>query len=426
MTATSSTESKDLESTPSKITAILQRIARGAVQKKLSSMRYGFLCVRDDIGEWQAGHKSDNAVSVYVNDLSFYIDVMTGGSVGAARAFTQNKWDSSDLVLLFRLLIRNMDVIDGFESGAARLLNLTNRAVHYARRNTPLGSRRNVHEHYDLGNEFFATFLDETMTYSAGIFERDDSSLKDASIAKLDRVCRKLGLNKTDHVLEIGSGWGSFAIHAAAHYGCKVTTTTISNEQHELASKRVSDAGLSENIEIQKCDYRDLEGKYDKLVSIEMIEAVGHKYLPTYFAQCARLLKDDGQMLLQAITMPDKRYAQYLKAADFIQTFIFPGSCVPSLSAMLDAIKSNSDLSVGHVEDIGPNYAITLRHWLNAFKRNELAVSRLGYPESFIRMWEYYFCYCEAGFEERYLGDLQIMLNKPGCRKASFLTAIIR
>ena len=237
--------------------------------------------------------------------------------------------------------------------------------------------------------------------------------MEEASYEKLDRICRKLELKPQHRLIEIGSGWGSFAIHAAKHYGCHVTTTTISKEQHKLASQRIKQQGLDDLIDIKLCDYRDMEGEYDKLVSIEMIEAVGHEFLPEYFSNCSSLLKKDGQMLIQAITMPDQRYQQYLKISDFIQQFIFPGSCVPSLTAMVDAITEASDLRVNHIEDIGPHYAKTLRAWLVNFMEKQDEIKSHGYSDDFIRLWEYYFCYCEAGFKERYTGVVQILMNKP-------------
>ncbi len=259
------------------------------------------------------------------------------------------------------------------------------------------------------------------MTYSCGIFETPNQSMHQASIAKIDRICRKLQLQADDHVLEIGSGWGSFALHAAGQYGCRVTTTTISGAQREIAQQRVREAGLENRVDVLLEDYRDLRGRYDKLVSIEMIEAVGHAYLPTYFRTCSRLLADDGLMLLQAITMPDHRYRQYLRSVDFIQRYVFPGSCVPSLSAMTQAMAEASDLRLVHLEDLTTHYARTLRIWRERFLENIEAVRRLGYPPRFERLWEYYLCYCEAGFAERYIGDVQMLLARPASRRASIL-----
>jgi len=312
-------------------------------------------------------------------------------------------------------MVRNLDTMDTLESGFVHLSNWWLRRRHKARSNSREGSRRNIHAHYDLGNEMFAVFLDHTMTYSSGFFETESSSMEDASTEKLDRICRKLDIKPHQRVLEIGTGWGSFAIHAAKKYGCHVTTTTISKEQFKLASQRIRKMGLQDKIDIQLCDYRDLKGKYDKLVSIEMIEAVGHKFLPEYFAVCSRLLEEDGQACIQAITMPDHRYDEYLKTSDFIQEFIFPGSCVPSISAIHNAIIPNSNFRLNHLEDFGLHYARTMREWLNKFMSNIDSVRQLGYGNDFIRLWEYYMCYCEAGFLERYTSVVQVVLNKPQC-----------
>jgi cyclopropane-fatty-acyl-phospholipid synthase len=415
----------------------ITRIAREAMRKRLQGLAHGCLEVHDPWGSWTAGQRAGPAqgaagpakdkhgdgahASLTVNDASFYLDVALEGSLGAARAWMDGHWHSEDPTAVLRLMLRNLDIMDSMDGGLASVTGLVARLRHALRRNSRSGSRRNIHAHYDLGNEFFALFLDTSMTYSSGIFERDDSSLEQAQFSKLDRICRKLALQAADHVLEIGTGWGSFAIHAARHYGCRVTTTTISAEQHALAVERVHAAGLQARIEVLLCDYRELEGCFDKLVSIEMIEAVGHAYLPTYFATCARLLRADGAMLLQGITMPDQRYARYLQASDFIQEYIFPGSCCPALSAMLEAVRGHTDLRVAHLEDIGLHYARTLRTWHKRFDAREAEVLALGYPQHFVRMWRYYLAYCEAGFAERYTGTVQLLLEKPGRRAAPVL-----
>jgi cyclopropane-fatty-acyl-phospholipid synthase len=382
--------------------------------------------VNDLWGDWSVGDLRHDPVEVQVHEPEFYLDVLLGGSIGAGRAYIDGTWSSSDLTALLRIFVRNAELTDGLEGGLAWFAGALDWLAHRLRPNTHAGSRRNIAEHYDLGNELFELFLDSTMTYSAGIFETPSSTLEQASIAKLDRVCRKLGLNPADHVLEIGTGWGSFAIHAATHYGCRVTTTTISSEQHSLAQQRIHDAGLDDRVEVLRCDYRDMDGQFDKLVSIEMVEAVGHRFLPAYFAKCASLLRDDGAMLIQGIAMPDQRYAQYLRSSDFIRKHVFPGSCCPSISAMLNALATGSDLRLIHLEDIGPHYATTLHHWGENFRNNHDAALALGYPPRFLRLWDFYLCYCEAGFEERYIGDVQMLLHKPGCRIAPLLPTLTR
>jgi cyclopropane-fatty-acyl-phospholipid synthase len=363
-----------------------------------------------------ANAAADERVHLMVHDSRFYRRVALGGSLGAAESYIRGEWSTPDLTALLRLFVRNMPAADEMEGGLARVTAPLARLWHRLRSNSRVGSRKNIHAHYDLGNDFFDLFLDETMTYSCGIFESPEATMVEASRTKLDRICRKLDLRPDDHVLEIGTGWGSFAIHAAQHYGCRVTTTTISREQWELAGRRIREAGLEHRIDLKLQDYRDLEGTYDMLVSIEMIEAVGHEYLGSFFRRCSDLLKPHGRMVLQAITMPDQRYDQYRRSVDFIQRYVFPGSCVPSVAAMLKANAQASDLKLTHLEDFGVHYATTLRRWRDAFFERIDDVRAQGYPESFIRLWEYYLCYCEAGFAERYIGTVHMTLHKPGCR----------
>ena len=388
-------------------------LARKIIRNKVADLPDNNLSIIDVL-ESERHAVSDKDVSVQVHDLRFYTDIIMAGSNGAASAYRDGYWSSNDLTALFRLMVRNLSTMDNLESGFAAMGNWWLRRRHKARSNTRTHSRKNIQAHYDLGNDLFALFLDETMTYSSGYFLHEESSMKEASVEKLDRICRKLGLQPQHRLLEIGTGWGSFAIHAALNYGCHVTTTTISKQQFKLASQRIKEHGLENLIDIQLCDYRDLTGKFDKLVSIEMIEAVGNEFLPTFFNACSNLLKHDGQACIQAITMPDQRYEQYLKQSDFIQQFIFPGSCVPSLTAMQNAMTRASDLRINEVEDFGLHYARTLREWLNSFKAQIDEVKKLGYSDDFIRLWEYYLCYCEAGFLERYTGVVQMVLNKPG------------
>jgi cyclopropane-fatty-acyl-phospholipid synthase len=343
----------------------------------------------------------------------FWRSVAFGGHIGAAEAYVAGAWSTPDLVSLVRLFLRNRDVLDGLESGWARLARPLRRALHALNRNTLRGSARNIHAHYDLGNEFFAHFLDETLTYSAGVFERPDSSLREASEAKYDRICRKLRLGPHDRVVEIGSGWGGFALHAAERYGCRVTTTTISREQHALASSRVAAAGLSDRVEVRLDDYRRLDGTFDKLVSIEMIEAVGHAYYGTFFETCARLLEPDGLAAIQAITIEDRLYEAARRDVDFIKRYIFPGSCIPSVSVLARAA-GPSGLRLVDLEDLTPHYAETLRRWRENFDAGWDAIAALGFDERFRRLWEFYLCYCEGGFTERVLASAQLVFAQPG------------
>ncbi len=400
---------------------LVARRLRELVRRRLGGFTAGRLTVADPWGVWSVGAPGALDAAIEVLDPSFYRELVFGGTVAAERAYLDGGWTSPDLTRLLRLMIANAERTAALDRGPARLVAALAGLRQRLRRHDRAGSRANVTAHYDLGNEFFALFLDPTLTYSAAIFETPSSSLEQASIAKLDRVCHKLELRPSDHLLEIGTGWGSLALHAAARYGCRVTTTTISREQHALASRRVFDAGLAERVRVLLCDYRDLEGRFDKLASIEMIEAVGHAGLPTFFARCAERLAPGGRMVLQAITMPERGYDCYLRGTDFIRLHVFPGGSLPSLGAMLAAIGRETRLRVVHVEDIGPHYATTLRHWRKAFLARADEVRRLGYPERFLRLWEYYLCYCEAGFEERYLGDLQLVLDGPERRSPALL-----
>jgi cyclopropane-fatty-acyl-phospholipid synthase len=393
--------------------SFLSSYARKLLQKRLADIQGALIEIKDPAGTWHAGQGDIADVIISVEHMDFYSEVLFSGSKGAAASFRDGLWTCSDLTRLLRIMTRNIKLLDNFETGAAWLMNLAGTALHWTRNNTRSGSRKNIHAHYDLGNDMFKLFLDPTMTYSCGFFMDDNASLEDASREKLDRICRKLNLTPNDHVIEIGTGWGSFAMHAAGTYGCKVTTTTISREQYELAQERIKASGLEDKITLLLRDYRDLEGSYDKLVSIEMIEAVGDDHLGEYFSKCASLVKADGQLLIQAITMPDHRYEQYLKRTDFIQQYIFPGSCVPSLAAMLQYISHHTDLRVENIENFGPHYARTLKLWHDNFMANSDRIQSLGYSKEFIRLWQYYLCYCEAGFREKYLGTLHLHMSRP-------------
>ena len=322
-------------------------------------------------------------------------------------------WQCDDLTAMAELFLCNRQYLYRIGPGMKWLVKPLHLLQRYLRRNTLKGSRRNIEAHYDLGNELFELFLDNTMMYSSGIFHHPETTLQEASEAKLERFCQKLQLKPTDHILEIGTGWGSFALYAAKHYGCHVTTTTISKRQYDYARKRVLDAGFEDRITLLFDDYRELNGNYDKLVSIEMIEAIGHRYFDTYFKKCSELLKPDGMMLLQSITIADQRYQTAKKSIDFIQRYIFPGGCLPSVAALSDAVARKTDMRIFHLEDIGPHYATTLRKWRERFFANIDKVRQLGYPERFIRMWEYYLCYCEGGFRQQSIGTVQLLLTKP-------------
>ncbi len=400
----------------------LQSLGRRLFLQKLAGLREGRLTVVDGAERRVFGDPDPRCAlqaTVEILHPQTYADAAFGGTVGAGEAYIRGFWRSAELTELVRIFVLNRDIMDSLEGGAAFVTAPLRRALHFLNRNSRDGSRRNIAAHYDLGNELFALFLDPTMAYSCAWFEHETSSLETAQVAKYDRICRKLRLSPSDHLLEIGTGWGGLALHAAQNYGCRVTTTTISERQHEWAKEKVRAAGLEDRITLLLDDYRDLTGSYDKLVSIEMIEAVGAQFLDTYTAKCSSLLEPNGAMLLQAITIQDQVYEQALRSVDFIQRFIFPGSFIPSVTAITDSLRRATDMKVFHLEDIGPHYATTLRLWRERFFAQLREVRRLGYPESFVRMWEFYLCYCEGGFMERQLGDVQMLLTKPRCRLPS-------
>ena len=402
----------------------IDRYARTAVSAVLSRVVHGRLLIIDHDSSRSFGAVTDICpldVTITVVNPRFYSYMLFGGSVGAAEAYMAGYWTTSDLTAVVRIMVLNRHVLEHVESGFAKLLSPARKLIHWLNRNTRSGSKKNIVAHYDLGNDFFSLFLDPTMTYSAGIFEHDDFTLELASHTKLDRICRKLALTPDDAVLEIGTGWGSFALHAAAHYGCHVTTTTISEEQYTLARTRIDQAGLSDKITLLKQDYRDLNGTFSKVVSIEMIEAVGYEFYDTYFHTISSLLKPDGMALIQAIIIDDRAYDSAIKSVDFIQRYIFPGSCIPSITAILQSVKRATDMRLFHCEDITAHYARTLREWHNNFMAAIDAVKAQGYSDQFIRMWEFYLCYCEGGFAERHIGDVHLLFTKPLCRREPIL-----
>lgn len=392
-------------------------LLRRAVLRQLANLRHGLLLVHEGSEVLHFGTpQSNQRAEIRVNDPAVWGLVAGNGSIGAGEAYIHGYWSTPDLTAVVRIFVANLDVLDAMESGLARLGRPLIQGLHWLNRNTRQGSRRNIAAHYDLGNDLFEQFLDPTMMYSAAMFLRGDDSLQQAQLNKLQRICEKLALQPSDHLLEIGTGWGSMAIYAASQYGCRVTTTTLSREQYAYTERRIREQGLEDRVTLLLEDYRDLEGQYDKLVSIEMIEAVGHRFLPTYFEQCARLLKPEGLMLLQAITIRDQRYEQARQSVDFIQRYIFPGGALPSMHKMLEVISRHTDLNLHHMEDFGLHYARTLRLWRENLSQARQRLEQLGYDDYFYRLWEFYLCYCEGGFLERTIGTAQLLLAKPGAR----------
>lgn len=398
----------------------LERLARRILLSRLQKLQYGQVVIRE-----QGVTKAFGAVTpkcpltavICVEHPAFYSDVAFAGSIGAGEAYIQGHWSCVELRDLLRILLINRAVLEDIDSGLTTIMRPVRRFLHWLNRNTRGGSRRNIAAHYDLGNDFYALWLDSRMMYSCAYYDSADTTLEVASAAKLERICRKLELSKDDAVLEIGTGWGGFAIYAAQNYGCQVTTTTISAEQFELAKERVAAAGMEDKITLLFDDYRDLEGKFDKLVSIEMIEAVGHQFHDEFFKKCCALLRPDGQMLLQAITIADQQYESYKRDVDFIRQYIFPGGCLTSVTDMTRVMSESTDMRVLHIEDIGPHYARTLSDWQERFIAAIEAVRKHGYSEAFIRMWQYYLCYCESAFVERATGTVQMLVMRPDARR---------
>ena len=397
----------------------LQTLARRVCLRLLANIQCGSLVIHDGGETFHFGTTGDPAqphAEVHVHDRGLYRMMLAGGSIASGEAYMQGLWTSPNLVAVMRLFSANLPTLEMLEARQSWLVRLGLKLSHALKRNTHSGSRRNISAHYDLGNDFFRLFLDPTMMYSAALFETDRTGLDEASVAKLDELCRQLELDSGDHLLEIGTGWGGLAIHAASHYGCRVTTTTISKEQYEYARARVRAAGLEDRVTVLCEDYRKLEGSFDKLVSVEMIEAVGHDFYSSYFSRCSQLLKPNGKMVIQAITIADQRYEAARKSVDFIQRYIFPGGSLPSVAVIADHLARDTDLQMVHLRDITRDYALTLAHWRERFLAAQTAVRQLGFDQTFVRMWEFYLAYCEGGFRERIIGTVQLAFAKPGYR----------
>jgi cyclopropane-fatty-acyl-phospholipid synthase len=404
-----------------------QAWARRRLRRSLDALERGTLLLREAGEEHRFGRPDPEAglrCAVDVRDPALYSSLGLGGTLGAAESYVRGEWETDDLTALIRILIRNWDVLAGLDRRLARLAEPGHRLLHWLRRNTRRGAQRNIVAHYDLGNEFFASFLDETLSYSSALFERPEASLEEASGAKYERICRKLELRPEDHVLEIGTGWGGFCLHAAGRHGCRVTSTTISPAQRALSCERVAAAGLAGRVEILERDYRDLEGRFDKLVSIEMVEAVGHDHLPDYFRACAERLRPAGRAAIQAIVIRDQAYERARRTVDFIKRYVFPGGCLPSVGALVDAAARASDLRLVHLEELTPHYGETLRRWRARFRGNLERIRALGFGEPFLRLWEFYLAYCEAGFEERHIGVVQLVFERPACRARPILGSL--
>ena len=398
----------------------LTRWLRPRLMKQLDRLEGGQVTLIEGHRRHHLGQGGPLDVTLVVRDSRAWKRLALGGTVGAAEAYMDGDWDVDDLVALVRLLAANLERVNGqMENGTARLGRWLMAAAYRLQRNSLKGSRRNIAAHYDIGNDLFATFLDEHhLMYSSAVFPYPEASLEEASTFKLDLMLDRLDVRPHHHLLEIGTGWGGLAIHAARTRGCRVTTTTISEEQYAHTARRIEEEGLGDRITLLKQDYRELEGRFDRLISVEMSEAVGHQFLDTYLATLDRLLTDDGQAMLQAITIRDQRFEAAKREMDFIKRYIFPGGFLPSHRAILDGLSRRTSLNVVALDEIGTHYARTLREWRHRFEANLERVRKLGYDERFIRMWRYYLCYCEGGFLERSIGTCHLLLAKPGARPA--------
>ena len=394
-------------------------IARFVVPRLLATLseswRTGRLVVEIPGGEAHAfgPETARRHARMRINHPAFFRRFLLGGDMGVGESYVDGEWEADDLATFLTLAAENEDHL-AVVTPITKVLNLGHDLVHLLRRNTRRGSRKNIAAHYDLSNEFFELFLDETMTYSSAVFEFEGQSLADAQRNKYRSLAEKTLLGPGDHVLEVGCGWGGFALFAAREYGCRVTGITVSERQHSLAKARVSGAGLEDRIDIRLQDYRDVRGNFDKIVSIEMFEALGREHWPVFFAKLDEVLAPDGLVALQTISLPDHRFEEYARHCDWIQRYIFPGSLLASLHHATGAMSQVSQLGVHHLEDIGPHYAVTLARWRREFLSRLDEVRALGFDERFIRMWDYYLAACEAYFATRRLGDLQLVLTRPG------------
>ena len=396
-------------------------LARSLMLKVLAKLQVGSLTLKEQGETLVFGSQTDPAAphaEVHVHDSDLYRRILTGGGIAAGETYIEGLWSSPDLTAVTRAFSANLAMLGAMSDRQNLVAKTALKLSHWTRRNTSRRSRENISAHYDLGNDFFSLFLDPSMMYSSAVFPTPDSDLASASQHKLHLICEDLELKPEDHLVEIGTGWGGMAIYAAEHYGCRVTTTTISREQFEYTVDAVAERGLQDRITVLFDDYRDLTGTFDKLVSIEMIAAVGHQFYDTYFQTVSRLLKPHGKAVIQAITMTEQRYEQARDSVDFIKRYIFPGGCLPSLTVITDALARMTDMQMAHLRDITRDYADTLNAWHEGFLGELDRVRSMGFDDRFINMWRYYLSYCEGGFRERIIGTYQITMTKPGYRPA--------
>lgn len=381
--------------------SLLQRLSHGGLTLSEGGRVYSF-------GDMQSGLQAD----IEIKDDGFYRRALLGGTIGIGESYRDGQWESASPVGLVRLMLRNYTLISRLDDVIGAPINIWRRCLNVFRRNSVAGSKKNIQAHYDIGNDFYRLFLDESMAYSCAVFDKGDDLYK-AQLRKFDLICQRLDLKPGEHLLEIGTGWGGLAIYAATYYGAKVTTTTISEEQYKYTAQRLKDTRLQDQVTLLREDYRNLQGQFDKLVSVEMIEAVGHQYLPTYIKQCERLLRPGGTLLLQSITIADQRYDSYRRQVDFIQTYIFPGGFLPSVNALSTTLRRHTGLQFRHLHDIGPHYATTLAEWSKRLTEKKSQLSSQGLDDAFYRLWQFYFHYCEGGFREGAISTVHLVAEKP-------------
>lgn len=409
------------ENTFTQKASLLDRVAKKLLVSLLAKMQHACLTLVEEQQQLVLGDSSASLqAKVIIHNSKTYSKLIFSGSIGAGEAYIQGWWSSPNLTKVIQVLAREQAVCDSLGNVFFKIATLPSWLYHKVRKNTQAGSKKNILAHYDLGNEMYAQFLDKEMLYSSAIYPNGEAGLEEAQLHKLQTICQRLNLKKGETLLEIGTGWGALAIYAAQHYGVQVTTTTISDAQYDYSAQRIKKLGLENQITLLKKDYRELSGLYDKLVSIEMIEAVGHEYLGGFFATCNKHLKPDGKMLIQAITICDQRYQQYRKGVDFIQRYIFPGGCLPSINVMSNNLTRETDMVITSLDDIGLDYARTLKHWYQRFADANLEIKKLGYGDDFIRLWQFYFCYCEGAFLERSISTVHLVAAKAGYRDVTF------
>ncbi len=398
--------------------SLLDQASRRIVFALLGGLKDCGLTVEDAAGSYFFGER-DAALQAEVEifEPRTYRRLLSGGNIGIGEAYVDGDWRSPDLTAVIQVFARNMATLERLEKRLGWITYPWHRLHHLFNHNSRAGSRANIAAHYDIGNDLYRLMLDPHMQYSSAIYAQPTDSLEDAQVNKLRTICDALELKPEDHLLEIGTGWGGLACFAARHYGCRVTTTTLSRRQAEYAREQVALQGLLDRVTVLQRDYRELDGEYDKLVSVEMIEAVGHRYLPGYFRQLERLLKDDGRMLIQAITIADQSYDQYRKGVDFIQRYIFPGGCLPSVSEMTRQLQRQTSMTLTRLTDYGQHYGQTIAEWASRFNGAAKRLQELGYDEDFQRLWQFYFAYCQGGFREGVIGLVHFEAVKPGAKR---------